>query len=624
MTKNENLVAGVRKYLDKLETRLSKVPFIQHAADISWEGGNYQFIFHESIKLPEYVEKFRFFLEYPDLEDNGLTFADVKEFEDLVDGYERMTDDEILEEAALYEEDLWKPAGEFIAGIDFDILPNNVVVTMEDGRSTSIHVDADDNGKLQFRLAHSDMRMMRSFYHAKLLRKVENEIEDEDGNKKKVNIHRFFDLLPNNMLNLSIDIGARFGKIGESGMNLIDDGDFWRKPKPSQLFWLLYYQKLADGYKDMTADLIETNDIVEKLFAQDKEEVEVEDESPAVEFYRMVIEGAKKALDDFGNDWMTNQNPYNGRMINSCWKSYTALSEAVNVDVTGLEERDGITAKIDAANKAIKKMIAVINPPFKKGVTVDSFMISTKSLFTIEDADKAIADAVNEWEGRIQAMEALTATSAKQAAASKKLSPFGTVKVTRPTDEQLQWIKDLVAATQPKYVRLIRKAYMLDPVERREAYEAALEKAEFKEERDLFHGTRTENVAAITSCGGPTIHVAAANGRAFGNGSYWSSDPDKSAGYSSWSRYSRWANGSDNYGWLFIGKIHYGKAYDPHGDYNGQSTEEAVKQGGYDVCHAKPGNTVLLRDEIITYDEEHSYVQAVIMIGEPEEGANEE
>ena len=93
MTKDENLVAGVKEYLDKLETRLSKVPFIQHAADISWEGGNYQFIFHESIKLPEYVEKFRFFLEYPDLEDNGLTFADVKEFEALVNGYEKMTDD---------------------------------------------------------------------------------------------------------------------------------------------------------------------------------------------------------------------------------------------------------------------------------------------------------------------------------------------------------------------------------------------------------------------------------------------------------------------------------------------------------------------------------------------------
>ena len=75
MTKNENLVAGVKEYLDKLETRLSKVPFIQHAADISWEGGNYQFVFYESVKLPEYVEKFRFFLEYPDLEDNGLTFA---------------------------------------------------------------------------------------------------------------------------------------------------------------------------------------------------------------------------------------------------------------------------------------------------------------------------------------------------------------------------------------------------------------------------------------------------------------------------------------------------------------------------------------------------------------------
>ena len=38
----------------------------------------------------------------------------------------------------------------------------------------------------------------------------------------------------------------------------------------------------------------------------------------------------------------------------------------------------------------------------------------------------------------------------------------------------------------------------------------------------------------------------------------------------------------------------------------------------------KPGNTVLLRDEIITYDEEHSYVQAIIMIGEPEEDSDEE
>lgn len=35
MTKDENLVAGVKECLDKLETRLSKVPFIQHAADIS-------------------------------------------------------------------------------------------------------------------------------------------------------------------------------------------------------------------------------------------------------------------------------------------------------------------------------------------------------------------------------------------------------------------------------------------------------------------------------------------------------------------------------------------------------------------------------------------------------------
>lgn len=619
MAKNENLVKEVDEYIKRLESRLKKVNFIQHTADIIWEGGTYHFSFRESIKLPEYVEKFRLFLGYPDLEDNGLNVEDIKNLKELAESYENMTDSEILEKANLYEKDLWKPAGKYIAGIDFAVLPSTVVVVMEDGRSTTLRVENDENGKHQFKLTNSNLRLMKSFYHAKLLRMVENEVVDEDGSKKKVNIHKFFDLLPNNMLDLSIDIGARFGKIGESGMNIIDDGDFWRTPKPSQLFWLIYYQKLAEGYDDMTADLIETNDIVEQIFSRDNEEAELEEESPAVEFYRMVIEGAKKALDDFGNDWMANRNPYNGRMINSCWKFYSLLSEAVDVKAPGADEPAAIKAKIDTANEAIKKMIAVINPPFKKGVTVNTFMIKTDEILTIEDADNAIADAVSEWEGKIQAMEALTSTSAKQASAAKKLSPFGSVKVSRPTEGQMQWITDLVAKNQPEYVPLIRRAYMLDPVERREAYEAALEKAEQKEERDLFHGTRTENVAAITSCGGPTIHVAAANGRAFGNGSYWSSDPDKSAGYSSWSRYSRWAKGTDNYGWLFIGRIHYGKAYNPSGNYNGSSTEEAVKKGGYDVCHAKPESTVLLRDEIITYDEEHSYVQAVIMIGDPDE-----
>ena len=140
---------------------------------------------------------------------------------------------------------------------------------MEDGRATTLRAETDENGKLQFKLKNSNLYLMKSFYHAKLLRMVENEAVDEDGSKKKVNIHKFFDLLPNNMLDLSIDIGARFGKIGESGMNIIDDGDFWRTPKPSQLFWLIYYQKLAEGYDDMTADLIETNDIVEQIFSRD-------------------------------------------------------------------------------------------------------------------------------------------------------------------------------------------------------------------------------------------------------------------------------------------------------------------------------------------------------------------
>lgn len=125
---------------------------------------------------------------YPDLEDNGLSTEYLKNFRELVGAYENMTDEEILENANLYEGDLWKPAGKYIAGIDFAVLPGTVMVVLEDGRSTTLRAETDENGKLQFELTNSNFRLMKPFYHAKLLRMVENETIDEDGSKKRVTI----------------------------------------------------------------------------------------------------------------------------------------------------------------------------------------------------------------------------------------------------------------------------------------------------------------------------------------------------------------------------------------------------------------------------------------------------
>ena len=154
MAQNENLVKEVEEYIKRLGSRLKKVKFTQHAADIIWNGGTYHYSFNESIKLPEYVGKFQLFLGYPDLEDNGLNAEDIKNLKELTELYENMTDSEILEKANLYEEDLWKPAGKYIAGIDFAVLPSTVVVVMEDGRSTTLHVENDENGKRQFKLTN--------------------------------------------------------------------------------------------------------------------------------------------------------------------------------------------------------------------------------------------------------------------------------------------------------------------------------------------------------------------------------------------------------------------------------------------------------------------------------------
>ena len=64
---------------------------------------------------------------------------------------------------------------------------------------------------------------------------------------------------------------------------------------------------------------------------------------------------------------------------------------------------------------------------------------------------------------------------------------------------------------------------------------------------------------------------------------------------------------------MLVGQVHTGKKY--FTSFTGNDEQE-TKDGGYDCCYALADNTSLYRDEIITYDEEHSYVKAILRIAE--------
>ena len=63
---------------------------------------------------------------------------------------------------------------------------------------------------------------------------------------------------------------------------------------------------------------------------------------------------------------------------------------------------------------------------------------------------------------------------------------------------------------------------------------------------------------------------------------------------------------------MIVGRVHYGNPYFPvSGVYD---AEKEVKEGGYDCCHALPAASGFRKDEIITYDEDHSCVEAILKL----------
>lgn len=495
----------------------------------------------------------------------------------------------LLDKEIKNEEDLWKPIGEKISKMD---LSNETELEIQDDQEElkiiiKINYFSDEAPSPSFKLIQNDFSYLeKPHYTKKSLRNV----------NLKENRKSFYDLVPNNMCGITIDSSARYGLLGT---NAVFEGNVL-KAFPSELFWIKYYQKLKEGYTD-ESDLIgdEESDVLTSLFGNKNQPKSDEDES-AVELYQMLIGNTKDYLNEALNvNWLSEKPPYTSRQISSCWKLYTKLGESVT--------EKNPKKLINKANKVIIDLLKIASPTFKQGMTVKSFLIK-EDLSDIEEIKKQISTIGEYWENLINSMEAVASKSIKEE--KESVSIFGKTSVRRATSDEFKHMQDLISKKCPNHVSKLKEVFMLNNSERTKAYEDALEKAENKEEKELFHGSITSNMISLITAGGPTIHVYAANGRAFGNGSYWADDFDKSLGYTSYSG-SRWAQGTSNSGYMLVCKVHYGKPYFPD-RVNGEESKKQVENGGYDCCHALASKIGFLKDEIITYDEEHSCIEAIL------------
>lgn len=496
------------------------------------------------------------------------------------------------------ESTLWKQVGEeIVSKAEADLFEEEPKVigdisVSRNGETAIIEAKEYGDGKKHYKMLENGIKTNLSHYDEKLLRRV--NVHD--------NSHSFYDLVPNSMGPFTFDIGARYGVIGAEG----DDAPkVLKKPYAPALYWLNYYTKLSEGYTDETEFLESEDDLVDTLFASDV--VEDEDDA-AIQLYERLTIYAKQALESFNIDWLSGKAPYTKKQVEKCWSIWGELYNTANT----LNDEEDIPTVIGKYNNLIVDMIKFASPTFKRGVTVKSFLI--KPLKKVEELKQAFEKDIEKWEERINAMEAVMAKP--KTAKGKKIevqSPFGYVGIKKATVEETDHIKELVARCQPSMTNMVKQVWIVDPTDRKEKYMKALEQAEDKTEKELFHGSRNANMVSLLSSGGPNVRVGVANGRMYGNGSYWSDDFDKSLGYTSY-RGSRWSHGNDEVAYMLVSKVHYGKPLIENRWDGSVRYEKAVKEGGYDCLHAKAGVS-LKRDEIITYDDEHSYVEAIIEIG---------
>lgn len=123
---------------------------------------------------------------------------------------------------------------------------------------------------------------------------------------------------------------------------------------------------------------------------------------------------------------------------------------------------------------------------------------------------------------------------------------------------------------------------------------------------EVFHGTSEANCLSILKSGLKTAPPSTAyiTYKLWGNGIYGAINSSKSLGYT----YGKWGNSVGESGWLYICDFAMGNTYFPNS--GGQSRKPFTS--GYDSTWAKAGNTGLLHDELIVYENSQVNIKYLI------------
>lgn len=474
------------------------------------------------------------------------------------------------------EGDLFSKVGNLLKFIQ---KPSNMRVVIDDQYAD---FELDEAGAVHFMC--SGLRLHKSRYEKKYLTKVDPE----------TNSYNFYKIVPNNMGPRTLSVGGSYGRIGAAERDLNSE-TIIRKPYPSCMYWLKYFEKLNQGYQDNSDVMVEEDAELERMFNETKDE-EAEASDLATELYNKLRQDAKDAIaSQMDVNFLSEKAPFTKAQVTKGWKLLADL---------------GKSKTVGEFNKVLLKLLALSPRRIDQyhGQTINSYLAKTAK--TMEEQTQIFADIITREESLLQAMEAVINTVNPRFSKAPVLSPFGNIEISEPTDQEVSMVKSKLSS---ELISKVKKIYRVVCNEQQEKFDAYVADNNIKDIRLFWHGSRNENWISIIKNSLMLNPNAVITGKMWGYGIYFAPSSIKSWGYTSY-RGARWVGDDSDRAYMGLYATAYGTPYCPTSRIDG--TAEMMKANGTNCLHAKKDVCGLYNDEVIFYDESAVCLQYLVEFGD--------
>ena len=411
------------------------------------------------------------------------------------------------------------------------------------------------------------------------------------------NIYSEYEMIPHNLGGRTASFTISKGRSGAAAtdINRVKLSNYQNDPI---LFWINYYDKLAEGYVDYSEYTSQNLPKAPTIGVKKKNTAPCtkQNVTPAMELFQILSKAAQEyATEQLDPDVLEQVAPFTELQIQKAREIWSTLGKAKNVD---------------QFNSKIKKILALAPRRIDAyhGQTVQSYL--AKEVSDPKEQQKIYSEIIDREDGLINSMEAILASRKveQQDSVLNESNPFKNVNIAAATQDEIDTLKNTMFNADHASGVLknhIKRVWHVDAEKQNPVFEQYCKEHGNPQTKLLFHGSRTQNWISIIENSLLLNPNAVINGKAFGYGIYFALSADKSFGYTSASWGARYNSDTLSSGFMGVYETAYGNAADSSivHDYS----QRWMDENGYNCLHyhagGNDGQYSFIRDEIVFYSE---------------------